>query len=325
MPFPPHYLHPLFVLTLFPYCVFFLSFIPPALNELKSVLDSKKGRKLIIDGVPVRARRAAWGSLCSLHSTLVKYKDYYETCLQQLAQRPTKSQREIAKDVKRTMQHHPLFQTDDGLTRLGNVLGVFSFKNPIIGYCQSMNMLAAALLLFYPEEEAFWMLDHLISHITPTDYYSQNMTGVHADIRVLNGLVSKRLPELYRHFQQHGVDFSQMSYSWFLCLFVEVLPLESAVRVWDIVMVEQSLAVIFRVSLAILMMKQSLLLSLDNTSDLLAAYMTLPVDILDCDALLTLAHTKPCMLTPEELKKLREPVRKQLDKDLLQNTRFLSK
>lgn len=296
----------------------------PALLELKSSMDSKAGRKLLVGGIPVRARRAAWGACCSLSGTVTKFKEYYEVCLSQLAQRPTKSQREIAKDVRRTMQHHPLFQTDDGLTRLGNVLAVFSFKNPAIGYCQSMNMLAAAFLLFYPEEEAFWMLDYLLDRITPSEYYSPNMVGVHADIRVLSHLVSKRMPELHKHFQLFGVDFSQMCYSWFLCLFVEVLPLESAMRVWDLVMAEQSVAVIFRVSLAILHIKQSSLLQLDNTSDLLSSLMTLPVGLLDCDLIMTTAHTKPCLLTPDELKKLRDPIRKQLDKDLLQNTRFLS-
>jgi hypothetical protein len=43
------------------------------------------------------------------------------------------------------------------MTSLRRVLAVFAARHPLIGYCQSMNYVAGFLLLFFREQEAFWM------------------------------------------------------------------------------------------------------------------------------------------------------------------------
>lgn len=45
-----------------------------------------------------------------------------------------------------------------GLTSLRRVLRAFCWRNPALGYTQSLNFVAATLLIFMPEEEAFWTL-----------------------------------------------------------------------------------------------------------------------------------------------------------------------
>lgn len=54
--------------------------------------------------------------------------------------------------------------TAEGQAALRRVLLAFSVQNPHVGYCQSMNFLAAALLLALDraEEKAFWVLVCLI-------------------------------------------------------------------------------------------------------------------------------------------------------------------
>lgn len=54
--------------------------------------------------------------------------------------------------------------TKEGQAALGRILLAFSVHKPQIGYCQSMNYIAALLLIILErnEESAFWVLVSLI-------------------------------------------------------------------------------------------------------------------------------------------------------------------
>ena len=54
--------------------------------------------------------------------------------------------------------------TEEGQAALGRILLAFSVHKPQIGYCQSMNYIAALLLIVLErnEENAFWVLVSLI-------------------------------------------------------------------------------------------------------------------------------------------------------------------
>lgn len=41
-----------------------------------------------------------------------------------------------------------------------------------------MNFVAGMLLLFVPEEEAFWMVTTVINELLPANYYSSSLHGV---------------------------------------------------------------------------------------------------------------------------------------------------
>jgi hypothetical protein len=43
--------------------------------------------------------------------------------------------------------------------------------NPLLGYCQGMNYIAAFLLCFCDEEGAFQLLTHLFDHILPDRFF----------------------------------------------------------------------------------------------------------------------------------------------------------
>lgn len=67
-------------------------------------------------------------------------------------------------DLPRTFPGNEWMATAAGQAALGRVLLAFSVHRPSIGYCQSMNYLAAMLLLVlqHDEESAFWLLVSLI-------------------------------------------------------------------------------------------------------------------------------------------------------------------
>lgn len=77
------------------------------------------------------------------------------------------------------------------------------------------------------------------------------------------GQIKEQLPELHSHFQTQGFQTSVFSSSWIHSIFLSSLPITAAMRIFDIFMCE-GLEIIFRVGLAVLHMKQTELIKLDN-------------------------------------------------------------
>jgi hypothetical protein len=64
-----------------------------------------------------------------------------------------------------------------GRQALRRVLRAYARRNPAVGYCQSMNFLAATCLLAMPEEDAFWVLAALVEDRL-AGYYDRAMLEV---------------------------------------------------------------------------------------------------------------------------------------------------
>ncbi|KAF8942311.1 TBC1 domain member 8B [Haplosporangium gracile] len=140
---------------------------------------------------------------------------------------------EIEKDVKRSMPDHPAYQSTIGLGALRRVLNSYSFRNPSIGYAQSMNIVTSVLLLHLKEEDAFWVLATICEQLLP-DYYSKSfLVGVQLDQKVFSHLVQTTLPAIALHFQEIDLDLATITIPWFLCLYQSVLPRPASTRVLD--------------------------------------------------------------------------------------------
>ena len=71
------------------------------------------------------------------------------------------------------------------------------------------------------------------------------------DQLVFKQLVDVQFPTLAAHLELHGVNVASVSTQWFLCLFVNSLPLETCLRVWDMFFLERCASLLFRIALTL--------------------------------------------------------------------------
>lgn len=69
--------------------------------------------------------------------------------------------------------------------------------------------MAACLLLFLEEEDAFWMMCAIIEDLLPASYFSTTLLGVQTDQRVLRQLIVQYLPRLDKLLQEHDIGEGQ--------------------------------------------------------------------------------------------------------------------
>jgi len=190
---------------------------------------------------------------------------------------------QIAKDLTRTHAGHRVFKSKKGREALKRILTAYAWKNSSVGYQSPMISLAGFLLLFMDEESAFWLLTALVEDIVP-DYYAPSMIGTQADQIVLSQLLQKKLPQLHAHFEALNVPYHQITIQWLLALFINILPTETMLRVFDTLFCEGSGVLIF-VGLAIFKLKERALLAAKDFEECWTLLKVLPRSIYDGDAL----------------------------------------
>lgn len=254
----------------------------PTYNPTTFPRRSPKTQRFIRKGIPAEWRGAAWYYYSGAH----EYKAGHPNLYQSLITRSSTSDLSdtdnglIERDLHRTFPDNVRFKdpslsispptTSNNetplLLSLRRVLCAFAIHCPKIGYCQSLNFIAGLLLLFLPEEQAFWML-HLITREYLPGTHDVSLEGANTDLRILMTLLKEHTPHIWSQIESrnpnpnHPTDttttapsrlppVSLCCTSWFMALFIGTLPIESTLRIWDILFYEGP-HTIFRVAVAI--------------------------------------------------------------------------
>uniref|UniRef100_A0A669CJN9 TBC1 domain family member 8B n=1 Tax=Oreochromis niloticus TaxID=8128 RepID=A0A669CJN9_ORENI len=210
---------------------------------------TEKIQKLVAMGIPESLRGELWMIFSDASSDLGSHEGYYASLVQKSMGHNNLATEEIERDLHRSLPDHPAFQNPTGIAALRRVLTAYAHRNPKIGYCQSMNILASVLLLYAKEEDAFWLLVAVCERMLP-DYFNRRVIGAQVDQSVFEELIRERLPELAEQIPDLST-LSSVSLSWFLTLFLSVLPFHSAVCVVDCFFFH-GIKAIFQLGLAVL-------------------------------------------------------------------------
>nr|XP_044605696.1 USP6 N-terminal-like protein isoform X10 [Equus asinus] len=124
---------------------------------------SKKMHKRVFKGIPPQVQGRVWSLLLGLEKVKAENEGKYERMKEQ-ARLFSQDIKQINQDVNQTFRNHIMFWNRDGIKQqaLFHVLAAYSVYNTEVGYCQGVSEVAAVLLMFLGEEDAFWALAQLM-------------------------------------------------------------------------------------------------------------------------------------------------------------------
>ncbi|XP_062092808.1 uncharacterized protein LOC133798509 isoform X2 [Humulus lupulus] len=200
---------------------------------------------------------------------------------------PEKWKGQIEKDLPRTFPGHPALD-EDGRNALRRLLTAYARHNPSVGYCQAMNFFAGLLLLLMPEENAFWTLMGILDDYFD-GYYSEEMIESQVDQLVFEELVRERFPKLVNHLDYLGVQVAWVTGPWFLSIFMNMLPWESVLRVWDVLLFEGNRVMLFKTALALMELYGPALVTTKDAGDAVTLLQSLAGSTFDSSQLVLTA------------------------------------
>lgn len=213
----------------------------------------------IVSGVPISYRKNVWLMVSGAHLKMDHNASFYEDLLRSNYQKDIVEVIKI--DIPRTFPENIYFEVHKN--EFFNVLVAFSHQNSAVGYCQGLNYIAGLILIVTKDEHAtFWLLKHLVENVAD-QYHTKDMFGLQRDIHVITELIKLREPLINEKINEIGLPWAVILTKWLICLFCETLPIETVLRVWD-VMFAEGYKIIFRVTLAIILtLKEDIMNAMD--------------------------------------------------------------
>lgn len=272
----------------------------------KSYKKSSKLRRFVRKGIPLDLRATVWMQISGAQYLKDTSKYDYNTLKRQIKNPLIIDMIKI--DLPRTFPDNINFSSKDYLSKqMFNILATFAHQNSEVGYCQGLNYITGLLLLATKNEEmSFWLLKALVENILPK-YSVTNMSGLLVDMDVLDEIVRLTDSEIYQKIHKINMPWALVTTKWFICLFVEVLPTETVLRIWDCIFYEGS-QIIFRVGLTLIKLHKQEILASRELSDLTTCFKNMRnhKNVINCHQFMIDIFKIPPNITDAYLEKLRK-------------------
>lgn len=206
------------------------------LNEWTGTSVPAKLEKRIQKGIPDSVRGEVWRRLLDIPKVLIEQEGKYEEMLKYGLEH-SKDIRQIELDVNRTYRNHIMFRDKDSTKQcmLSHILVAYSVYNSEIGYCQGMSQIAALLLMYMNEEDAFWALSTLMSSNRHAmhGFFIPGFPKLRRFSAHHDYIIRKLLPKVYKHVKGFGIDSTLYTLKWFFQCFIDKVPFTLTLRLWD--------------------------------------------------------------------------------------------
>ncbi|XP_062973147.1 USP6 N-terminal-like protein [Elgaria multicarinata webbii] len=203
--------------------------------------NSEKMFRRVYKGIPLQVRGQVWSLLLDVEKIKMENEGKYEKMKEQ-AKGFSSEIKQIDLDVNRTFRNHIMFRDRYGVKQqaLFDVLSAYSVYNTEVSYCQGMSQIAAILLMYLNEEDAFWALAQLLTNqrhamhgfFIPGFPKLQRFQAHH------EAILNKLFPKLKKHMDKEQMSTGIYTTKWFLQCFIDRTPFTLTLRLWDIYILE---------------------------------------------------------------------------------------
>jgi hypothetical protein len=246
------------------------------LQQWDNYSQSATLKRRIRKGIPDSLRAAIWPRVSLSNIELSHHTGLYASLLQQKSEFDDV----IIRDIARTFPRHIIFQdekeldssvsqSDEALNSTGrvslyNVLRAYACYNPKVGYTQGMGFIVGIFLMYFSEEESFWLLRQLMQgeKYQLAGLYMPGFPLLHEWFFIFSELMKEITPKCHLHLSHLEISPFFYATEWFMTLFSYKLPFDILLRVWDIFLYEGP-KMLFRFALFIMKSIEPQLIRMD--------------------------------------------------------------
>ncbi|XP_069914170.1 TBC1 domain family member 3D isoform X2 [Oryctolagus cuniculus] len=211
------------------------------LRNFTKYRSSEKFHRRIEKGIPAQVRGKVWAMMLSVDTRKAQNPGKFEE-MKERARLCSDQVQQIDEDVARTFRSHIMFRERYGAKQrsLFEVLLAYSMYNPELGYSQGLSHVAALLLMWLSEEDAFWALVQLMgdSQHAMHDFYTPDSPKLERFQHHLGAIMRRVLPSLEKHLEKEGVCLEDYTAHWYIQCFLDGVPFPLALRMFDIYILE---------------------------------------------------------------------------------------
>lgn len=295
-----------------------------SINGSKNIdINSKQFKKLVRCGIPNKQRACIWCKILGVFEKMnqlnTEYnQDLYYYTLRNISEETfafnTEAFEQIMMDVPRTFSGATCFSPGSVL----NILKVFAILHPDIGYCQSLNFIAAIIATVIQDEEpAFWAFEIIITKYFPSQYFVPSMFDLSVDLCMTKMLLEERTPELFKKTSSIGYDWIMSVSGYLLTLFSNSFPMATVLRIWDSFILEGP-KIVFRVIIAFLRMNETEILSCNDSNAVNDLIKNLEANMVDQEKLMKTAFSIK-LFSRSHLNEMRQIARQNVKQNGLAN------
>lgn len=211
-------------------------YYPNEKERTKSTKYTTKLRRRVYKGVPNAVRAEVWLRLLDIARIKAEQEGKYLE-MRERARKWSPDIRQIDLDVNRTYRNHIMFRERYCVKQqaLFHVLAAYSVYNTEVGYCQGMSQIAALLLMYMNEEDAFWAISVLMTDERHAmhGFFIQGFPKLRRFQEHHDRVLGRLLPKLKRHLDRYEMHTSLYTLKWFFQCFLDRVPFTLTLRLWD--------------------------------------------------------------------------------------------
>ncbi|KAJ4976654.1 hypothetical protein NE237_001760 [Protea cynaroides] len=141
---------------------------------------------------------------------------------------------QIGLDVVRTDRTLVFYEKQENLSKLWDILAVYSWIDTDVGYCQGMSDLCSPMIMLLDDEaDAFWCFERLMRRLRGNFRCTESSVGVETQLTSLASITQVLDPKLHQHLENLGGGDYLFAFRMLMVLFRREFSFGDSLYLWE--------------------------------------------------------------------------------------------